>query len=248
MSGIEAEGEAERPEWLPDKFKAPEEMARSYTEAEQRILQLQNEVNRQREEFSEAISSIQEMGQQAPPAQRYDPQQDPLLAQYQQAVDAGDAQAMLAINLELNRQIARQEAQQIAQEIGPRVSRSNDASRDNAITLATERVARNYEDWDALAPQIGEFLQARPHWIPEEANVDQFERVLTEAANVITASKIVTQQQADERDRQAKIAAQGLQGTGSRQISQEEGAREWDRIKNVNLGGYASIMGRKQGG
>jgi hypothetical protein len=241
----EQESENGRPEWLPDKFESPEALARSYSEAEQRLVQLQDEVNRQREEFTEALNNIGEISAQQAPVQQYNPQQDPLLAQYQSAVDNGDAQAMLAIQLELNRQIARQEAQNVAHEIGPRLQRGQEADREAAITLATERVARNYNDWDELAPQIGEFLQARPHWIPEEASVDQFERVLVEAANMITANRIVTQQQRDDRARQEKIAAQGLQGSGSRAMSPEEGEAEWNRIKSADLGGYASIMGRQ---
>jgi leucyl aminopeptidase (aminopeptidase T) len=184
------ETEAERPEWLPDKFTSPEELARSYSEAEQRLVQLQSEVERQRSEFSEAINNLGQIQQEAPP-QRYDPQQDPLLQQYQMAVDNGDAQAMLAIQLELNRQIARQEAQNVAQQIGPQLSKSQEDARNQAITLATERVARNYDNWDDLAPEIGEFLQARPHWIPEEASVDRFEQVLIEAANTIEANKMI---------------------------------------------------------
>ena len=236
--------EAERPEWLPDKFTSPEELARSYSEAEQRLVQLQSEVDRQRNEFSEAITNLQGI-QQEQPQPRYDPGQDPLLQQYQMAVDNGDAQAMLAIQLELNRQIARQEAQQIAQEIGPQMSRVQNNDREQAITIATERVARNFDNWDELAPQIGEFLQARPHWIPEEASVDGFERVLVEAANTIEANKMIQARTAEERSRNEKIAAQGLQGSGSRQLTPEEGQAEWERIKNIDLGGYSGIMGRR---
>lgn len=237
------EVENERPDWLPDKFTSPEELARSYSEAEQRLVAQQAEIDRQRQEFSEALSNIEQMS--VPPQQQYDPSRDPLLQQYQNAVDAGDAQAMLAIQLELNRQIAQQEARRVAEEINPRVARAQDNDREQAIVLATERVARNYDNWDELAPQIGEFLQQRPHWIPEEASVDGFERVLVEAANTIEANKMMAARTAEERSRNEKLAAQGLQGSGARQMTPEEGQAEWDKIKSIQLGGYSGIMGNR---
>lgn len=237
--------EAERPEWLPEKFNSPEEMARSYSEAEQRLVALQGEVDRQREEFSQALANINEIPREAPQQTYQDPSQNPLIQQFQMAVDNGDAQAMLAIQLELNRQITAQEVARVQQELGGRVERASDVDREMAITMATERVARNYEDWDTLAPQIGEFLQARPHWIPEQASVESFERVLVEAAQIIQAEKIVAERDREEHSRQEKIAAQGLTGTGSRAIPPEEAAAEWDRIKSIDLGGYAGILGRR---
>jgi len=221
-------------------------MARSYSEAEQRIVALQAEVERQREEFGSALSNIREMNEQAQPAPSY--AENPLIQQFQMAVDNGDAQAMLAIQLELNRQIVGQEIAKMNETLAPRLERSNDTDREMAITMATERVARNYEDWDTLAPQIGEFLQARPHWIPEQASVEAFERVLVEAAQIIQAESIVAERNREEHTRQEKIAAQGLTGVGSRQIPPEEAAVEWDRIKNIDLGGYAGLMGRRSSG
>jgi len=240
----EAEQQPERPDWLLDKFSSVEDQARSYAEAERRLVQQQAEIDRQREEFTSALSSLELQRNEQPP-QRYDPSADPLVQQYQMALDNGDAQAMLAIQLELNRQMNAQQYQQIQQDINPRLARGQDTDREIAITMATERVARNYDNWDELAPQIGEFLQARPHWIPEDASVDAFERVLVEAANTIEANKWQQARTQEERVRQEKLAAQGLQGTGARQMTPEEGAAEWDRIKNIDLGGYSGIIGRR---
>jgi hypothetical protein len=235
--------EPQRPEWLPDKFKSPEEMARSYSEAEQRLLSMQQQIEDERGQFQQALQNMEAMQQQTQ-QQRWDPNGDPLIQHFQRAVDEGDAQAMLSIQLELNRQIARQEMQGAMQEMGGRLDRSSESDRETAITLATERVSRNYPDWDSLAPRIGEFLQARPHWIPENSSVDAFERTLTEAASVLLAQDTIQQRSADEADRVAKLSQQGLTGQSAGVRNPEADQAEWEKIKATPLGGYSELFRR----
>src|SRR5262252_2452878 len=110
MSGQEQEPqEQERPDWLLDKFKSVDDQARSYGEAEQRLVALQAQLDQEREQFSSALQNMESMREQETQQQhqRWDPNADPLIQNYQRAIDEGDAQAMLAIQLELNRQITR---------------------------------------------------------------------------------------------------------------------------------------------
>jgi len=233
--------EQERPEWLPDKFRSPEDMARSYSEAEQRLVSLQSQLDQERQQFSSALQNMEQMREQENQP-RWDPNTDPMIQNFQRAVDEGDAQAMLAMQLELNRQITRQELQEFAQQFNPQMQQNQEAEREMAITMATERVARNYEDWETLAPRIGEFLQARPHWIPDNSSVEGFERALNEAASVIIAQDTVSRRGQEESDRLAKLQQQGLTGQGAQVRNPEQDKAEWERIKSIPLGGYAELF------
>jgi len=248
MSGIEQEPQQpERPDWLLDKFKSVDDQARSYSEAEQRLVALQAQLDQEREQFSSALQNMESMREQELATQQqqsWDPNANPLIQNFQRALDEGDAQALLAMQLELNRQVMRQEMQSAMQEFGGKVDRNQDAEREMAITMATERVARQYEDWDALAPRIGAFLQQRPHWIPESSSVEGFERALNEAASVILAQDTMERRTAEENDRVAKLnQAGGLVGLGAQAPrSPEQDAQEWARIKDSRLGGYADLF------
>lgn len=230
----------EKPDWLLDKFKTPEEQARAYAEAERRMAQLQTQLDQERQQFAETIQSVQSTIQQPEP--QYNPAQDPIVMQYAKAVEEGDAQTMLAINLQLQQRMLEQTLDQKFKALDTQFQTSTNADREMAITLATERVKGDYQDWEALAPRIGEVLQQRPHWIPPGASVEAFETTLREVADLVIAQDVKQQAAKDEADRIAKLQAQGLTGTGARQATPEQQAASWEAIKNVDLGGYAGII------
>src|SRR5262245_38245217 len=94
----------ERPDWMVEKFTTVEDQARAYAEAEREMGRMREEMARDRDNFQIALQNMEALrpeDQQTPPPQQYNPDQDPLLQQYQQALDMGDARALLAINLEL---------------------------------------------------------------------------------------------------------------------------------------------------
>jgi hypothetical protein len=243
-TGGEEEEGAGRPDWLLEKFTSPEDQARAYADAEREMSRLRSEMEREREQFSEALQNMENL-QVAPPQQNvYSPEQDPLLQQYQQAVDVGDARAMLAIQLELNRQQTEQAVRSSLKDYDTKFERSSESDREVAITLATERVARDYENWQEIAPKIGDFLQENQHWIPEGASVEGFERVLHQAAKLVMADDLIAARRNEEASRQEKLNTQVLQGLGGgRTPTPDEAKVEWDKIKSINLGGYSGIMG-----
>lgn len=233
------------PDDWPEQFKSPEDLLKSYQEIRPRMDQLQSQIEQERQQFSEALQTLEQMRPQEQPQQQYNPAQDPILNSYQEALDSGDARAMLAINLELQQRQMQQMQAQMQQQMGGQFQRATDTDREVAITLATERVARDYPEWEDLAPKIGEVLQARPHWIPDEVSVEGFERALREAADLVNAQQLISEQRKQETDRQAKLQAQGLQGDAGRVMTPEQQTAEWDKIKSINLGGYSGIIGRQ---
>lgn len=249
MSEVNEERAAEGQEWTPpegwpEEFKSPQDLLKSYQEIRPQMNRLQSQLEQERTQFSEALQTLEGMRPQEQQQQTYTPQQDPILTSYQEALDSGDARAMLAINMELQQRIVQKQMQELQTQQQARFQQANDTDREVAITLATERVSRDYPDWEELAPKVGEILQARPHWIPEQVSVEGFERALREAADLYKAQELVAEQRKQESDRQSKLQAQGLQGDAGRVMSPQEQQQEWDKIKGINLGGYSGIIGR----
>ena len=237
----------ERPDFLLEKFDSPEEQAKAYAEAEREMSRMREEMTREREQFAAALQNLEELRppeqQVSPPQQAYDPTNDQLLQAYQQALDMGDARALLAINLDLNRQMTQQAIQEGMKDISGRVEKSQDVDREVAITLATERVARQHSDWEELAPDVGRLLQQNAEWIPSSASIEAYEKAIGQAARVVKADRILADQARNENVRQQKIASQGLTGDSARVASPEEQQREWDMVKNAKLTGYQGILG-----
>lgn len=238
----------ERPDFLLEKFETPEDQARAYAEAEKEMSRMRAEMDREREQFTSALQNLEslrpdEYQQQAPPQQNYNPDNDPLLAQYQQALDMGDARALLAINLELNRQMTQQAIDEGMKGLNTKVEQNQNVDREVAITLATERVARQHPDWEEIAPDVGRLLQQNSEWIPTNSSIDSYEKAIGQAARVVRAEKILAENDRTQQVRQQKLATQGLTGDSARVASPEEMTKEWDAVKNARLTGYSGILG-----
>jgi len=239
----------ERPDFLLEKFETPEDQARAYAEAEKEMSRMREEMSREREQFTQALQNLESLRpeeqsyQQPQQQQPYNPENDPLLTQYQTALDMGDARALLAINLELNRQMTQQAIQEGMKDLSGRVEKNQEVDREVAITLATERIARQHEDWEELAPDVGRLLQQNAEWIPSTSSIEAYEKAIGQAARVVKADRILAEQQRGENVRQQKIQTQGLVGGSARVLSPEEAQAEWDTVRNAKLTGYSGILG-----
>jgi hypothetical protein len=238
----------ERPDFLLEKFETPEDQARAYAEAEKEMSRMREEISREREQFAQALTNLESLRPEEPPyqqqqQQQFDPNNDPLLQQYQNALDMGDARALLAINLELNRQMTQQAVQEGMKDLSGRVEKNQEVDREVAITLATERIARQHDDWDEIAPDVGRLLQQNTEWIPSTSSIDAYEKAIGQAARVVKADRILAANDRNESVRQQKLNTQGLVGDSARVMSPEEADREWAAIKNAKLTGYSGILG-----
>jgi hypothetical protein len=245
-----SESQVERPEFLLEKFETAEDQAKAYAEAEREMSRMREEMQRDRDQFTAALQNLEELRpqeqqpyQQPAQQQPYDPNADPLMQQYQQALDMGDARALLAINMELNRQMTQQVVQESMKSLNSQVEQGQGTDREVAITLATERIARQHEDWEEIAPDVGRLLQQNTEWIPSVASIDAYEKAIGQAARVVKAEKILADNQRQETVRQQKINTQGLTGDSARVLSPEETQREWDTVRNAKLTGYSGILG-----
>lgn len=230
-----------RPEWLPDNFKSPEDLAKSYDETRREMDRLRSQLDQERNQFSEALTRIE--AQTAVQPQPAGGSTD-LLAAYQQAVAEGDAAAQLAITLQLNQQIVTDALDARFKDIGPKLDQGSKADQELAFRMAEERVEREFGDaWEGLAPGVDKLLKERPHWIPKEATVDGYLGVLREAASLVRAEKVLADQQSAERDRAAKLSAQtaGSSGVSRFPIVTDEKKQAWQEIKDAPTGSFSEI-------
>lgn len=233
----------ERPEWLPDQFKTGEDLAKSYDESRREMDRLRSELDNERKQFTEALQRLESQ----PPVQQqaYNPTQDPLIAEYGQAIESGDYARAVMIQAAISQQATAAVLDQKLDALKPALTAQDEAQRDVAFRLAEERVAAKFgERWTGeLQPQVYQMLRDRPHWVPQAATVDGYASVLEEAASIIESGRIVAEQRAAEADRQAKLAAQGITGQGARpQITADEAVAEWEKIKNAPVSSYQNLI------
>lgn len=232
-----------RPDWLPDKFKSPEDLARSYSEAERELGRLRSETERQQREFSEALAAI---GENQPPQQTWNPTQDPTIAAYNRALEEGDGAAALAISLQVQQAAMQQQFEQFAERFAPQMQQASAADREMALRLAEQQVSAGFgERWnEEIAPKLSERLAARPDLLPTTPSVEGYAAALREQANLVEAERIVAQNRAAEAERAAKLAAQTLSNDSARiPTDTDEKKAQWDAIKKAQIGGYERLVG-----
>lgn len=256
--GIAAEGggaakpaeENGRPEWLPEKFKDPADMAKSYEEAEKEMGRLRSEMEQQGRQFSEAIQEMTAETQRQS-AQKYDPNADPDVVAFEQAYESGDAKGMLAAQLKLTQRIAAAEREQQQATLQPQLDAQAQLAQDAAIELAeatvrTELIQKGL-DYDVsraeIADQIKEF-----GGLPVGGNKQAHEAMIRAAGLVVHAKAIEEAHSKGEFLRREKLAAGTVQpGATGRTATGAPAERDaWNEIKGADDNSYAGLMGRSQ--
>ncbi len=232
-----------RPEWLPEQFKSPEDLARSYDEMRRETDRVREEAKKDREGFANAIAAMEAQQTQQQP---YNPSNDPLINRWAEALAEGDAQTAFAIQLAVNQQQNEEYVNKKLQEFQPAITAQEQVQRDTAFTLAQERMERTYGDrWQELQPQVFALLNENQNLMPQVPSVEGYVMAMTERANVIEANRIVSERAAEERDRAAKLAAQGLTGTTSRGGPPTDAAKAaWKEVQDAPTSSFADLMNR----
>src|SRR5574338_125029 len=139
----------ERPSWLPENFKSPEDLATSYKEAQRKI----SEQGERMSEMERELASLTELAaqlQQAPQWQQ--PQsQDPaerLYAQYAEAVESGDYRTQLAVQAQISQLAAQAVFQGAQQQQAPQWQQVQESQSELIATQATNALRSTYQDWN----------------------------------------------------------------------------------------------------
>lgn len=244
--GVDDGGTGERPDYLLEKFKTPEDQARAYVEAEREMARLRTQSEQDREQFASALERIEA----APPQQQFqppaglDPQTQADLVAYQNAVESGDAAAQLAITLSLNQRMLAPMLDERFKALEPTLTTQSQADRNIAFELAQERVGKTFgDDWKELQPEVQAWLNEHQSWLPVENDPSKFEQVIREGAQTIVNAKRAEQLAALEADRTAKLGAQTAAGSGSgRHSTLGDGKKEaWDEIAGADVASYGQM-------
>lgn len=227
--------DAQRPDWLPENFTSPEALVTSYNEAQNKIREQGTRLNAVEQNFAELSSQFEQSQQQAaqPAQQQYDPNSDPLLAQFETAMENGDYRTVAAIQQHWTQQTAIHTAQQLAQQNRPA---EGTVTPDVAAFIADKNLEATYPDWNEVKSQVGDIIRENPLFDRDElwSNPARATHALTEAYKLAKANEALSGN-ADQPDmaqlqRTMKLNAQTAVGAGGRPEQIPDDKAAWDRI------------------
>lgn len=234
----------QRPDWLPERFKSAEELAKSWSEAEKRITELGQDkaaLEASVSELAEQFEAFQEQAQQqqAP----FDPNSNPIVAGYAQAMDTGDWQAALAYQAQITSEAVKQGISQYAQYQQQQSQPAIEAQYGSAAYLADQALTSKYDDWGDYKAKVADVVKQAPYLVPDDALVnplataEALERIYKQVKFDDFASGQSQQQQADAQAAEARrLAELAPNNAGRIQLTGEAAQSEWERVKKAGTG------------
>lgn len=241
-------GGEERPDWLPEKFKTPQDMVAAYGAAEAEMGRLRTQADQDREEFREAIERMEaSVGRQQ--EREIQTGGDPLLEAYQRAVDEGDANAQLAITMQL---MGAQTAGLLDQKLAPlneRFQSEAASTREILIDNAEAAVAAEARaaglDYEASRDEVAEAIKALGG-LPASGDLETFKDAIRRGVRLVHADAVLQHSAQQEKDRRAKLSSMttpvGVPGRVAQGTDVEKS--RWDEIKGTPTGSFAELMAK----
>lgn len=229
-ASVEAQDEgtaAERPDWLPTNFQTPEDLAKSWENANRKITE-QGQRNAELEARAARADELEAYYEQIQ-AQSQQGQQETYAQQLAQRWEEGDGMTQL----EIQAMLIKQGIDQALKDFQP--PQASDRRVDElAADTAQKNLAAKYDDFGEYASQMGEIVQQDP-WLKNRLSsgtvrevTDALESVykLTKA-NAVMEGRASLDTNLAELNRQVKNQAQTMSGQSQRQ----EETTWWDKIK-----------------
>jgi hypothetical protein len=234
--------EQDRPDWLPSNFRDERAFADSYKELERKLEGLARD-KEEAEQYAQAMAEQLELAsQQQAPQQPTEFDHNPLVSQWEQAVEMGDVRTQLALTAYVASQIADQKLAEASQQVDPQVSVARDAQAGIFARVVDQDVQAAYEEkynepWANVRGSVGDFLNDNQHWLEGVQTPDEAVKRIAQAADFVR-SQGSAQEQAGNPQRataQQKYLGQTLQGHGARAQAAKDAASELaDRMKALN--------------
>lgn len=228
------EPSADRPEWLPENFNSPEDLASSYKELQGRLTKesqsrstLEQQVATLQTQFEEAQT------RQAPPQEDWNTQRSQLEEQYEQ--DPLGTMAFLAS------QAAQAAAAQTAQYYQQQNQSNPAQDRGNAELYATtidQQMSQRHADWGNMKDKVGDLIQEMPGILDQEAMTSPMRavEVLDRALEIVRNREIAAGVQQGQSGRQLKLAGQTMTGATGRGSAASGETPLSDQIKQAYQG------------
>lgn len=228
---LEAAGnpdEPERPEWLPSNFQSPEDLAKSYQEAQRKITELSQE----KKGLEESVQSLASQFEEFTATQnRPDPNQ--VYSQWQDLYEQDPIGTMA--------QIAQATANQILQQQAS--AKQEPAVDPNMVAFAADyTMAQQHQDWADYKEKVGGLIAENPLFQDDRlwkdpqtaASTMNSAYEMVKAQDVLSGNALVQQQQADTRA--MKLAAQTAAGSSGRTPAPDDYEQRWQEIMNAQSG------------
>lgn len=240
----------ERPEWLPEKFKDPSELASSYKSLEDELRQrseaqkrLENQVNA----LTEAIESLSDQpSQPTPGVEDSGDYREQLMAAYEN--DPLGTIAYLA--QQYASQTFDQRFQQIQQENSPAAQAQAEAQNQLLAMSVDRALGETYSDWGQYKERIAEEIQADNTLLPPTAlqSPEQTIRALSRVYENVKARELLAQaengqyvqNQMTQMKRQAQTTTGNTTRPGEPSAEDEKFARLIEAAKGMS---YSSWRG-----
>ena len=232
----------ERPEWLPEKFDSVEAFAESYSNLERKLTEQGQEKNNLEYQLEDLYGRLQTVeAEQRKPA--FDPQTDPTLLAYEQAMEQGDYRAALAISTNVAKANLMREQQANQQNAEP--PKDYEAWAFMAEQTAIQNVG-SVEEWGAYKDRVAaEAASENFEGLTAQQAGQKLAKIYkyVKAEDVLNNHQTMAQRQA-EADRAAKIQAQGLTGSAGRPQEPVADEAAADRIiQAARQNSYESLLG-----
>lgn len=226
--------EEQRPEWLPSNFTDPADLAKSWKDTQGELTRSNQALAAERS----AREALEAQQAEAAQTQQAQVQQNDIVARIDQARENGDTQTELA----LIAYVAQQAAATVApQPSGPALSPNF------VVDYASRAVAEKHDDWDEYKDKAAQFLAQNSFLVTDEVASDpqllaqRLDLAYTQvkAADLLNGTAMVPADQA-EAQRQAKLAAQTLQGANGRPAPATPDV--FQEIKSAQVVNYSDLF------
>ena len=234
-------GTQERPEWLPERYDSPEQLAKAYAEAERKITELSERAKHAdalEENYTQLAARLEQVEAQRTQAQSNDAAA-PLIQAYQDAYERGDAAAMLGIQAQVAQMAAQGAVAQVTPQFEQRYQTLEESQANEIGVYAARTLEQRYGDqFEEARGTMQDIIQANPYLIPDAAKYDPTVAVAALENVYRIATHGTAQAQTPVATDQAKQLAQTATGAGTRVLTADEAKQEWEQIKGAAARSY----------
>lgn len=222
--------EAERPSWLPDNFKSPEDFADAYKEAQRKITEQGQQLSAVEQNYEELAGQLEQFQ-----AEAQTPRVDPQTAtqQFEDWYMESPAQATAWLIQQSQQNLLGQIDQKLQSVQNPTLERQGLLEAE----YITANLANKFDDFEQYQAKTAELIQNNPHWVP--ADLPLIQKIdAVEAAYKIAKYEDLQSQSAQATDlaqqlEREKLAAQTATGAGGNPMPQSLAETEWARIRSA---------------
>ena len=221
---IEVPVEESRPDWLPDNFKSPEDLAKSYQSQQSKLTQQGQEIS----SLKQQVESLVSQHEQTRAAEYSSTIEDQLI----EAIDSGDPRQQLSTLAWL----AQEAAKNAVQQFQPAPAQPD---AEVLATVVNQKMRDDFPDWDEIRQDVGSVVQEMPGLIPSNASsVTQIAEGLKTAYQIAKARKVLSTGDSirsveAEAAAIAKNAAQTITGASQRPATSTPAQELWESIKQA---------------